>query len=117
MKRVLDQDSLTNTTVYHDYDHSTGLSTIAEVQDVQPNLELAKSIRNHGSGGAMGLNDYSKQGIKKDWWHVASVPNSVIVKWKRELGVDIFNKHQWIEVQKLLNSPDYAYLRTGTGRV
>lgn len=116
-KRLLDYDPLTKTETWHDYDESTDITTIAEIQDVEPALESNKAVRNYDVGGAMGLNEYSKQGIKNDWWHVASIPNSLIIKWKKEKGIDVFNKHQWNEVKKLLNDSGYAYLRTGTGRV
>ena len=71
----------------------------------------------HGNGGAKGLNEVAQRGIKNNWWHAASVPNSVILKWKKELGVDIYNKDHLPAVKKLLNDRDWAYLRTGTGRV
>lgn len=116
-KRLLDYDPNSRTATWHDYDEVNKVTTIAEIQDVEPALDTAKALRHADVGGAKGLNEYSKQGIKNNWWHVASIPNSVIIKWKKEKGVDVFNKHQWKEVQKLLNDSEYAYLRTGTGRV
>ncbi|MAK37688.1 MAG: hypothetical protein CMC15_16130 [Flavobacteriaceae bacterium] len=116
-KRLLDYDPITRTQTWHEYDEVNNVTTIAEVQDVEPALNLNKAVQNYDVGGAKGLNEYSKQGIKNDWWHVASIPNSVIIKWKKEKGIDIFNKNQWNEVKKLLNDSEYAYLRTGTGRV
>ena len=116
-KRLIDYDAESQTQTWHDYDEVNDITTIAEVQDCEPSLDMSKALRNADVGGAKGLNEYSKQGIKNNWWHVASIPNSVIVKWKKEKGVDVFNKHQWKEVQKLLNDSEYAYLRTGTGRV
>jgi len=32
--------------------------------------------------------------------------------WKRDLGVDVFNKDHMPKVKKLLNDPDWAWLRT-----
>ena len=95
----------------------TDTTVIEEVQDCAPVLELNNNLRNHDVGGSMGLNEYSRQGIKNNMWHVASIPLSVITKWKQEYNVDVFNKHQEKEVLKLLQRPEWAYLRTGTGRL
>ena len=117
MKRLLDYDADTGIQTWHDYDHHTKQTVIAEVQDVAPVLEANIVARNQGNGGAKGLNEVAQRGIKNNWWHAASVPNSVILKWKKELGVDIYNKDHLPAVKKLLNDRDWAYLRTGTGRV
>lgn len=115
--RLIDYDPVTRTrTYFHVTDSMTGDFAIEEVQDVEPILELNKALQNHDSGGAMGLNSISKKGIKDGWWHVASVPNSVIAQW-RKLGVNLFSPDDWPKVKKLLNSPDWRYLRVGTGRV
>lgn len=117
MKRLIEYDPVTHTETWHDYDPVTKVTTIAEIQDVEPILESNLAARNHGVGGAKGLNEYSKNGFKKNWWHAATIPTMVIAKWKRDLGVDVFNKDHWPAVKRLLNSPDWRYLRTGTGRV
>jgi len=121
MKRLIDYDSETLTATWHDYDHETKTTTIAEVQDVDPIVRSSLAIQTHDTGGAMGLNEYSRKGIKNSWWHVARIPNSVIVQWQKQYGVDLFKmgKCEWTakKVRQLLNSPDWKYLRTGTGRV
>ena len=117
MKRLIDYDAETQTEIWHDYDPITRETTIAEIQDVEPLLDSNQAVRNFDTGGAKGLNEYSKQGIKNNWWHVASIPNSVMVKWKKELGIDIYNRDHWPQIKKLLNDRDWAYLRPGTGRV
>ncbi len=61
-------------------------------------------------------NDFSKQGIKKDWWKYATIPNVLILKWKNELGVDIFNKDDKKKMFALLNSPEYRFLKTTSMR-
>ena len=45
MKRLIDYDSDTKTAVWHDYDHLTKETTIAEIQDVESLLESNKAIR------------------------------------------------------------------------
>ena len=37
---------------------------------------------------------------------------TVVYEWKRTYGVDLFNKDHKEGVRKLLNSPDYRYLKT-----
>lgn len=116
-KRLIDYDPLTKTSIYHSYDDLTKETVIEEIQDVSHYLEVNRNTQNHDVGGGGGLNEYSRKGIKKSWWHVASVPNSVILKWKKEKGVDVFNKDHTQAIKKLLNDPEWRYLRTGTGRV
>ena len=52
MKRLLDYDADTGIQTWHDYDHHTKETVIAEVQDVAPVLEANKAARNQGNGGA-----------------------------------------------------------------
>ena len=75
------------------------------VQDVSPLIELNKKEFNkdyiHGGVETQG-------GMRK----VASIPLIIIEKWKTEHGVDITNKDHWDKVKKLLNDPEYRFLRT-----
>jgi hypothetical protein len=89
-KRLIDYDPLSRTGVYHSYDDQTKETVIEEIQDVSHFLEVNRNTQNHDVGGGGGLNEYSRKGIKNGWWHVA---------------------------KKLLNDPEWRYLRTGTGRV
>ena len=116
-KRLIDYDPVTLTQTWHDYDVASDKTEIVEIKDVEHVLESTNAARNWDVGGAKGLNAYSKKGIKEGFWHVASIPNSVQLKWKTELGIDIFNKDHWPAVRKLLNDSEWAYLRTGTGQV
>lgn len=98
----VDHDALIKT--YHHYDEDTGLSRIETVQDVTPHLETAQAMRNDDS--------YSKDGVKNEMLHYARVPNVVAMIWKKKHGVDAYNQHHHKEVFKLLNSPEYSYLKT-----
>ena len=117
MKRILDIDRDAKQVTYHHYNHDTKVTTIETVQDVAPFLRVTQAERNRVDGGAMGLNEISRQQIKDGWWHVARVPASVQVIWRQRYGVDIFNKHQQKEVRRLLNDPEWAYLRNNPGKV
>jgi len=109
MKRVLDYDPMTGITQYFHYDETNGNWGVESVQDVDPILDMNKSMQNDES--------YSRLGIKKEWWHVARIPVVIQEKWLREDGIDIYNKDHWPKVKAKLNDRDNLYLKTTTGRV
>lgn len=86
------------------YDRSEDNMIVKSEQDVQPLLELNKKELNGDSpyGGVEG------NGMRK----VASIPLIVVEKWKRELGVDVFNKDHMPKVKQLLNDAEWRWLRT-----
>jgi hypothetical protein len=117
MKRVLDVDRSSHQVTYHDYDHETKVTTIQIVQDMEPYLRVTQAERNRDVGGAKGLSETSRKQIKENWWHVARIPVGVQHEWLKRYGVDIYNKEQEKEVRKLLNDPEWKYLRSNEGRV
>ncbi len=54
---------------------------IRHESDVSAALEYATKLRNS--------DDYSKQGIKNGFWHIATLPTTIVLKLK-EAGVDIY---------------------------
>lgn len=108
-KRLLDYDAFTGVSTWHDYDHETGKTIIAETQDVESAIEYARNKANN--------EDKSREGKKAGWWHVATIPVGVQYKWMREHGVNIYNKNHKAGMNRLLNDPEYRYLRTATGKV
>jgi len=98
-----------------DFDPHTGVKTIFRPsvdgetfqiiteQDVEPILELNKEKQKAGR------EYYARD---KDLWRVASIPASVQLKWLVEKGVDLMNPDHWPEVKKLLNDPEWKYLKT-----
>lgn len=107
-KRLLDFDPITRTKVWHDYDHSEDKTIIIEEQDCQPILDFNKRQYNDG---------YTRDhGMKNDMVKVGTIPMNVIMKWKNELGIDVFNKNHMPKVLKLLNDPEWRYLRTSSGK-
>lgn len=108
MKRLLEHDPLTGITQYHYYDPLTKETTIETIQDVEPILEMNRSLQND--------NDYSKSGMKNEFWHAARIPNNVQYQWLKE-GIDIFNKDHWPKVKQKLNDPEWRHLRTSLGKV
>lgn len=115
-KRLLDYDPFTGVATYHAYDDATRTTYIEEVQDVEPFLEANKATQNSDPGGAMGLSWRSRKQIKAGWWHVASIPVGVQMQWMKK-GVNLLRKEDWPKVRRLLNDPDWRYLRTGLGKV
>jgi hypothetical protein len=51
----------------------------------------------------------------REWREVADIPEIVYHVWLKEHGVDLFKKDHWPAVKRLLNSPDYRWLRTSPG--
>lgn len=102
--------------VWHEYDHHTKETRIEVVQDAEPFLELNKAQRNKDVGGAGRLNDTDRRQIKKGWWHYARIPIGVQYQWLKDFGVDIMNPDHEKAVLRLLNSPEWNYLKTTTGR-
>jgi len=108
-KRVVDYDPFTGVTTTFDYDPFSDTTYVGREQLIEPALDRNKALQND--------TEYSRKGIKNDWWHEAFIPNVIIEKWKNEFGVDVFNKDHVKKVKKLLNSPEYKYLKTTAGTV
>jgi len=103
-KHLLDFNPLTGEQVVFDYQGDK--VQITHHQDVARIIEGNKALaKNDG---------LTKRGIKNDMWHYATIPNVVALKWKQEKGVDINNPAHRKAMFKLLNDPEYAYLKTTT---
>lgn len=108
MKRIVDFDPVTGITDTFDYDSETDTVYLGREQEVGHILDLNKRLQND--------DDYSKSGIKEEFWHYARIPNVVAEKWLIEDGIDIFNKNHERKVFQKLNSPEYRWLKTTTKR-
>ncbi len=108
-KKIVDFDPLTGITTTFDYDHLTDTTIIGREQDLTPALDRNKRLQNDP--------EYWRKGVKDSWSHEAFIPNIIIEKWKQEYGVDVFNKNDIRKVKKLLNDPQYRYLKTTTKRI
>lgn len=105
-KRILDYDPFTGITTYFDYVPETDTSIVHREQDVSKLLDMSKAMANDG--------DVWKQGVKNSWAHYCILPNIVIEKWLNEYGIDVFNKDHEKAWLKLVNQPEYLYLKTTT---
>ena len=108
MKRLLSYNPLTGISTYHEYDSVNKQNILTEVQDVRSIIESNKLKQND--------TDYSKKGIKNDWWEYAQIPVIIQSKWLHEDGINIHNKNHKKAVYKKLNDPEYRWLKTTTGR-
>ena len=106
MKRIIDHDPLTGVSTFFDYDHATDTTIVSREQDISAILEANKRLQNDES--------YTKNGIKDEWWHYATIPNIIIEKWRNEEGIDVFDKNHERRVFQKLNSHEYRYLKTTT---
>jgi len=50
--------------------------------------------------------------IKDELRLSARIPVTIYYEWKNKFGVDLYDKNHAPAVRKLLNSPDYRYLKT-----
>jgi hypothetical protein len=103
-RMLIDTDPLTGESVWYEFDRATEQAVITHEQPVSNIID----------NNVADTNDTwrTQEGIKRDWWHYARVPNTVIIEWKQKYGVDFYNPADKKKVFQLLNSPDYKLLKT-----
>ncbi len=75
-------------------------------QDAQPIIEANKEKQSYGR------EYYVSRDAEGEYHKVASIPIGIQYKWMVEYGVDIMNKDHMPKVKKLLNDPDWRWLKT-----
>jgi hypothetical protein len=103
MERVIDVDPLTGLKTIFDWDATENRFRLGYEQDTSPVIEDNKAA-------ALDLDTHRKQ-AKEDWAHYAKIPTIVQYEWLYKHGVDFNKKDHWKGVMRLLNSPDYKYLK------
>ena len=98
MKRKLDTNQ-----IFHFHD-ATGEFAIEHIEDIKPLIDSNQRLRD---------NDHSS---KDEFRLSARIPVTIYYEWKEKFGVDLYDKNHKDAVRKLLNSPDYRYLKT-TSRI
>ena len=73
------------------------------VQDAEPIIEANKAKQ------SMGRAYYAAD---PDMWKVASIPIGVQYQWLINHGVDVMQREHWPAVKRLLNDPEWRYLKT-----
>lgn len=93
---------------YLGFDESDGKAYLRTAIDVEPIIERNKALQNSDGAG---------WSPTREWKHVAEVPLGVVLQWKQDLGVDVFDKNHMPRVIRLLNDPEWRYLRVGSGMI
>lgn len=101
MPILFDVDPLTGVKEYFDYDPIKDEVHISYQQDVTGFLDHMQKLRNDP--------EYSKKGIKEDWWHYASIPEVVQIHLLNK-GFKLDGKDNLKDLMKEINS-NYPYLR------
>tara|TARA_R100001530_G_scaffold534_1_gene842 strand:- start:887 stop:1186 length:300 start_codon:yes stop_codon:yes gene_type:complete len=95
---------ISNNQIFH-YDNPSGEFAIEHIEDIQPLIDSNKRLQ-------------QEDHLMKDEFRLsARIPTTVVYEWRRKFGVDIFNPNHKEAVKKLLNSPDYRYLKTTNRRI
>lgn len=76
-----------------------GNSFVRYEQDVSKTLDHNKEAQADG---------FDK---RSDVWHAAKIPNVILMEWAVKYGVKFWDSSHQDGVKKLLNHPDYRYLR------
>jgi hypothetical protein len=105
-RRLLEADRLTGIAEYHHYDSGTDRTVIETVQDLAPILERNKELQKADDRG---------WSPSRDLRRAATIPDIMVLKWRNEYGIDVFNRDHWPAVKRLLNDPEWRYLRTAPG--
>ena len=84
----------------HDYDPLTDKTIITTKQDVKPVLDHIQRKRDSG---------YVDRGIKKGWWHYATIPAWVEVELKAK-GINIYKQGDTKRLLDEINT-NYPFLK------
>ena len=103
---ILDINPLTGEMLSFRYNHDNDTVTLGHHQDTEALLERNKE--------AMLDPDKHRRQAKEEWAHYATIPNIVVLEWRQKYGVDFFDKNHWSACMKLLNDPEYRYLKRTT---
>ena len=102
-KELISWDALNGIAQYHSYDYDTGNSLFESVGDATPVLEANKA--------RAATNELWNKGVKDDFVLYASIPTIVQMKLLCEHGIDVYKKEHGARLSKILEHPDYKYLK------
>ena len=106
MPLLFDADPETGVTTYFDYDPIRDQVFLTSHQDVTGFLDRMNALRKD--------EDYSKKGIKQDWWHYASIPTIVEMELMKR-GLYLHNSDDMPAILKIIDK-EYPYLKCTTKR-
>lgn len=96
MKRLMDFDAFTGIETWHELKDGNTYIYYVPRSDADAQLDYCKSLAS--------ADDYTKQGMKADWWHYGHVPNWLMLKWLIDEGVPIGDAEEY---NKRLNRPEW----------
>ncbi len=104
-KRILDYDPLTKTTTWFE-GNGDGTFTVSQQQDVTGLIERNKRLAADGQ--------YKRDGIKEDWYHFATIPNTVLHEIMKKYKINPLtgDDAELKKLERVLASNEYRYLRT-----
>ncbi len=109
--RLLDHDPITGVTTWHEFDEVTKNTKIHyEFNHLQTDAVLDHNHRRMNDG----TNGWSPT---KEWKYVAEIPASVQLEWLVTRGIDIRDPNDWPKIRSMLNSSEWAKLRTSSGTI
>lgn len=98
-RRLLDYDPASGLKEWFTYDEANDSFAITYEQDVTSVLDANKAEQAEGFDR------------RNDVWHAARVPVGIQYEWLVKHGVNIWNKNHREGVKRLLNDPEYRWLR------
>lgn len=101
-KRLLDYDEARGLRIDYEALEGGGFA-LHYSQDVAPVIEMNKAKQ------LCGRDYYASD---KDVWKVASIPVTVQYEWMRRYGVDPLKAEHSDLLERLLNDPEWRYLKT-----
>lgn len=84
-----------------------GNTAVATLQNHEAILDKNKAMSTHNDG-------YSPS---REFRRVASIPYGLLAIWREQYGVDVLHPDHRDLLKRLLNDPDYQFLRTAPGRI
>lgn len=103
-KELLSYDPLLDIKTFHIYDPQTDESVFSYEGGYEEVLDKNKRMAND--------NELTKRGIKDEFWLYASIPAIVQMKLLTEKGIDVWNPQHRDRLSKILEDPEYRYLKT-----
>tara|TARA_B100000900_G_C20275465_1_gene591818 strand:- start:44 stop:343 length:300 start_codon:yes stop_codon:yes gene_type:complete len=95
---------LSDNQIFH-WHEPTKEMAIEHVENIKPLIDSNKKLQQE---------DHH---IADDFRLSARIPMTIYYEWKNKFGVDMFDPNHKEGVKKLINSPEYRYLKTTNRRI
>lgn len=104
MSIIFDYNPITGVTTHFDYCPINDEITLTSEQDCTSLIDYMTQLRNN--------EEYSKNGIKEEWWHYATIPAIVEIELRKK-GLNIYDKNATKAILKEINQ-NYPALKATT---